>query len=75
MDRVFIVLGIIRGHSVVYGYFKSQEGAAGCLALQSESFSSKGFLVEIKDAIPAFNEHGEIAIWDGCEYYGHILND
>lgn len=79
-NRVYILRGDIRKSSVVYGYYKSLEGAHKALVKQELSFGLKGY--SNKYAAPLSDEEQARDIFErNGDYYGrlfiqsNILND
>ena len=72
MENIYIVRGLVSGHTVTYGYFKSLEGALANLDMQTEAFTSKGYVANPSPCFPTMGEYAEIVLYYGGEYYGHI---
>lgn len=80
-NRVYILRGDIRKSSVVYGYYKSLEGAHKALVRQELSFGLKGY--SNKYAAPLSDEEEARDLFEPTTnlYYGrlfiqsNILND
>lgn len=73
MDRVYILRGNIRKSSVVYGYYKSLNGARNALIRQEFSFGSKGF--SNRYAAPLSDEEEARVLFEPTsgEYYGRLF--
>lgn len=81
MNRVYILRGDIRKSSVIYGYYKSLEGARKAMIRQEYSFGVKGY--SNRYAAPLSDEEEARDIFEPItnNYYGrlfiqsNILND
>ena len=54
MENIYIVRGLVSGHTITYGYFKSLEGALANLDMQTEAFTSKGYVANPSPCFPRF---------------------
>lgn len=73
MDRIYILRGNIRKSSVIYGYYKSREGAFKALQRQEFAFGSKGYSNRYAAPLSDEEEARDLFIPESGEYYGRLF--